>query len=768
MALPRYKALAPAPHSPGREREPEPPPPPDRGRKKRQVFQHVACDACRARKVACGGTRPTCTTCVVRQTRCIYRPARALQSSRALEAVDMLQERLNSQDDVFQALRNLPENSALEMLRRIRADFEISGLLTSMSVDHDLSSEQRPSILKAARDASPVQSDIDFELRVLHQHAYPKLPPIDVSLLRRFLEPLVSRIDSQMDILRQSSSDISSRPSPSTTSNTSLGTPRDLDWTFQPQGDAGSTGLHAYDGPAPPRRLCDDRLERLQIDFWSKVPLKNDDAACIISFYLETHHAVFGLFDADLFLEDLVQRRLTFCTPFLVSSLLYLACQAYTTVDLNVAALPPAFFEEAESLSRGEATSDSATAVAAFFVFGVGCNAHGKADVAEQAFRCGRRMAERLGLFGASFDGESAASSMGETAELVRMASHTAWGAFNWLTMSAFFYLEEPVSSPPTFPVPGDDRKLALWKTWPKYMGPTFPVLCRLWTIAQEVAVVYVKHDDGSIHDRVPLSFAEAKYRKLLAWMDTIDADMLREDDVAAHVVMFHILFHVVVAIIFQPFLHEPQAFRLRSFTSADSFPKQIYATTINQLKQLCLLYSRRFREARTMALFNAALVVLSNALLAELRDDNWREYFLLCVYCWRDLYVCYPIFHNIAHGFLTVALQNGCITGLEATAIMAEVRGRGRHHETSHEVNITFACNLDLTMQSSWEATIDVVARNSEDFVVSDQSLAGGSAEQAAGRFMNVTKWHGDMIPTDQSSRPTNMEGTGEDGELS
>ncbi|KJZ70704.1 hypothetical protein HIM_09888 [Hirsutella minnesotensis 3608] len=598
MALPRYKALAPAPQSPGREREPEPPTSLEKRRKKRQVSQHVACDACRARKVA---------------TRCIYRPARALQSSRALEAVDILQERLNSQDDVFQALRNLPEDAAVEMLRRIRADFEIPGLLASMSVDGDLSSQQRPSILKAARDASPVQSDIDFELRVLHQPAYPILPPIDVSLLRRFLEPLVSRIDSQTYILRQSPGGISPRPSPSTTSNASFGTSRDLGSMFQSQGDAGSNGLHAYHDPAPPRRLCDDRLERLQIDFWSKVPLKDDDAACIISFYLETHHAVFGLFDADLFLEDLVQRRLTFCTPFLVNSLLYLACQAYTAVDPIVAALPPAFFEEAESLGRGEATSDSATAVAAFFVFGVGCNTHGKAGIAEQAFRCGRRMAERLGFFGAPIGDESAASFMGESAGLVRMASHTAWGAFNWLTMSAFFYLEEPVSSPPTFPVPGDDRKVTLWKTWPEYMGPTFPVLCRLWAIAHEVAVVYVKHDDGSIYDHVPLSFAEAKYRKLLAWMDTIDADILLEDGVAAHTVMFHILFHVVVAIIFQPFLREPQAFRLRSFTSADSFPKQIHVTTINQLKQLCLLYSSRFREARTMALFNAALVVLSN-----------------------------------------------------------------------------------------------------------------------------------------------------------
>lgn len=49
-------------------------------------------------------------------------------------------------------------------------------------------------------------------------------------------------------------------------------------------------------------------------------------AALAISFYLTTDHPILGLFDADLFLGDLVARKLDFCTPLLLNALLAFAC----------------------------------------------------------------------------------------------------------------------------------------------------------------------------------------------------------------------------------------------------------------------------------------------------------------------------------------------------------------------------------------------------------------------------------------------------------
>jgi len=55
------------------------------------------------------------------------------------------------------------------------------------------------------------------------------------------------------------------------------------------------------------------------------VPISNEYAAFLISQYLDVDHPTLGFFDADLFVQDLVHRRLEFCSPLLVSSLLHWA-----------------------------------------------------------------------------------------------------------------------------------------------------------------------------------------------------------------------------------------------------------------------------------------------------------------------------------------------------------------------------------------------------------------------------------------------------------
>lgn len=54
--------------------------------------------------------------------------------------------------------------------------------------------------------------------------------------------------------------------------------------------------------------------------------IPNDLAARLISFYLTTDHPVLGLFDADLFLRDLVDHKTDFCSPLLLDAVLCFAC----------------------------------------------------------------------------------------------------------------------------------------------------------------------------------------------------------------------------------------------------------------------------------------------------------------------------------------------------------------------------------------------------------------------------------------------------------
>lgn len=74
----------------------------------------------------------------------------------------------------------------------------------------------------------------------------------------------------------------------------------------------------------------DPRLLRLNIGFWTNVPISNEQAAGDISMYFEVQHHVWGIFDAGLFVRDLIDMRFEFCSPFLVSSLLAIASVSYS------------------------------------------------------------------------------------------------------------------------------------------------------------------------------------------------------------------------------------------------------------------------------------------------------------------------------------------------------------------------------------------------------------------------------------------------------
>lgn len=70
-------------------------------------------------------------------------------------------------------------------------------------------------------------------------------------------------------------------------------------------------------------------------------------------------------------------------------------------------------------------------------------------------------------------------------------------------------------------------------------MGHTFGAICRLWTIVQEVLALYNISSNVSLPGRVPLSFAEEKYQKLLDWADTLTRDLARNKFGLGHVYIF-------------------------------------------------------------------------------------------------------------------------------------------------------------------------------------------------------------------------------------
>lgn len=93
--------------------------------------------------------------------------------------------------------------------------------------------------------------------------------------------------------------------------------------------------------PDVPGVLFDERLRLLDITQWTPIPIPNSLAIGAISHYLEIDYAIIPLFDAELFIQDLVSSQHFFCSPFLVTAVLCWACVRWILLPLSYPPIPP-------------------------------------------------------------------------------------------------------------------------------------------------------------------------------------------------------------------------------------------------------------------------------------------------------------------------------------------------------------------------------------------------------------------------------------------
>ncbi|TEA14931.1 Nitrogen assimilation transcription factor nit-4 [Colletotrichum sidae] len=662
---------------------------------------------------------------------CVYRSTHNAQAADNIEKGRSLEARerhLEDQTRLMELLRSLPGPEAIHLLQRLRSTSDMSRLMSSF--EGGLHTETRPSDLETARAILPAtQSSVEFELMAQWGTAYPRLYETPIPELLNIL-PTTKALSSSVlpsfpdgSMVPMRTAKLESHPEPPKQSNSAEA------------GFGGTKQAMPTTGPRMPRKYRDSRLERLQIGYWTKVPISNELAATLISFYLETEHNIVGFFDADLFVDDLVSCQPNFCSAFLVTAVLCLASQKYTAIKLQTSVLKAALFQEAEMLWNGEAANDSILTVAAIEVFSNACVYEGKDALGMELAMTGRRIAERMGLFGSAEDA-TAADLARKSPEWARAVAHIAWGAYVWLTFLVVFYHHPPIRYPPSLSIPGqsrDERKQPLTSSQgASYTrSKVFVKYCKLMTIIQEIMSVYIPAGtmtgDGSVSDCVPLGFAEAKYRRLLDWAASLPADMKRVAMASSDLVVFHIMFHFVVITIFRPFTSTPSTERLMSFTSIDSHPKKIHAASVKQLRDLVVNYRTHHLAGSITGFINPGLFTLSLALLEDRSDPLWRFYFVLCVRCWRDLYACYPVFRNVAQAFLSMAMQKDAFTASEAKELMEYIDDNGRHHAGGAEAFTTFI--FDPSAGAVGKLQIDAMARKFDEMVLFDEFTTGAMA---------------------------------------
>ncbi|KAJ4254295.1 hypothetical protein NW762_009886 [Fusarium torreyae] len=179
--------------------------------------------------------------------------------------------------------------------------------------------------------------------------------------------------------------------------------------------------------PVPALDPCDERLEELDMSFWTAVPIPSDLAAKIISLYLETDHPLLGAFDPDLFVNDMIKCRTEYCSHLLISAVMYWGCQMYSTLNSTVKHYVPQFCEEAEKRWTEEKWRDSLLTLAATQLLGLAYLGDGKDHYVLTYVSEVNSMGIRMGLFGV--ESSVVISKARELSpEMQSATSYAAWG----------------------------------------------------------------------------------------------------------------------------------------------------------------------------------------------------------------------------------------------------------------------------------------------------------------------------------------------------
>ncbi|KAF3000829.1 hypothetical protein E8E13_006783 [Curvularia kusanoi] len=304
-----------------------------------------------------------------------------------------LREKLAAFQDIFEHLQARSEHVTNDSMKRLGAGDDPSDVLKTLrgELPRAVLSEQ-----SAARAMlPPIHSDGELELLVRHPKAY---YAIDL--------PVVAQ-ETVSSLFRggQSSYDhISHLGLVKTTAN-----------------------------PSDHPRYCDSRLGKLNISFWTSVPVADDLAASAISLYIETHHPIWSFFDASKFIEDLIECRTdstSTCSPLLVSSLLAFAMQGYSSIDTAASDYSYQFEEQAEKLFTAEGRQDSLPTIAALPLLYTSIATHGDVPRAVKYLTSANEAADRMNLFG-DLDPDTLGSP-----STIAASSQAAWGLFNFLVYS--------------------------------------------------------------------------------------------------------------------------------------------------------------------------------------------------------------------------------------------------------------------------------------------------------------------------------------------
>ncbi|KAK7937640.1 uncharacterized protein PG986_014508 [Apiospora aurea] len=790
-----YKPLAPRPaygHP-----YPDPTSPPN---SKRKPAPKTACETCRTRKTACDGKRPSCSKCTRKLLPCRY----STTGERLKERVRELQSSLDRHVELVNFLSATPEGKIIQVLRDLRAAPGPMDYLAIAKSEVDTPQGSRSPTTDTGV-AGSLQSlsrvDLEFDrLTARYQITYPVLPPIPLATVHphpRFPVPVLKPGPGQPPLVNVGGS-ISAHSTSLLQGQSSSTDPLDsltAALTERLRPSHRTTGASSRRLATPPPYI-DERLSRLQIDYWTSVPISNDFAATVISTYLEVDHPFYAFFDDDLFLSDLVSLEVTFCSPFLVSSLLSHACYTCAAIDSRTSALGHAFFQEAEMLYRAERMSDLLPSSSALAIFSMVCTLQCRDDLALETQQLSRQMGERMKLFGVPEEEGNRVHFNNMTPHMKIASAQVAWGLYSWLRC-----FTDGVLRGETHRVPSDlanprctSRQQQTRKCIQPRLARTFsPDLDGQGLPRTLHALGPRPRDRRRILDqsreapfeRVSLAFAETKYTKLLEWAATLRPELQRqEQNTPIDTLLFHMYLHTVILTLFRPFLQSPlRDQKLRVFNSADSSPGAIYEVSINQMKHMVFQHHLDFPDKLFSSFAYAGYMQLGSAIASagpsvlgsssnRSTQDRRREqrfYFDLCMCFFQDAYLQHTVARPVAQGLLCMALENRLLRASKVRQVLEQFRKREEHqNHAGYQSRISTTppqaiVNFELAVVDVDAARAHRLASKLEDLLLFDEF----TSTTTTGEDEDDCSYNGDGNYENESDNEQDYESSAQSGSV-
>jgi hypothetical protein len=151
---------------------------------------------------------------------------------------------------------------------------------------------------------------------------------------------------------------------------------------------------------------------------------------------------------------------------------------------------------------------------------------------------------------------------------------------------------------------------------------------------------------------------------------------------------------------------------------------KEIYQSSVNQLRQIMRTYHERFANDHPSVLWHTACLFIANDAIRSQSSDQQRRYLLSCsLEGYYSFYPRYPVTLPIVKGLLTMAISSKLLTSQEGIEAIRRLRAKGNEHDQLPEPTVAcFMVDLDLALTDQKGAHIDSLAQRFDEMVLFDE----------------------------------------------